>query len=490
MELCDKLDLQEITKEKVFPINYQSHIYLLIQDPTNRLYNEDVLRKLGGRLEYCMAAPYATATIVTRDIQPMAIARRAGQMDNAGNQAEDEEKLGDLEEVHSEIANVYSSILNAAIDSRASDIHIGAQGDKCVVKYRVDGELRKYTEFPIKSMERLKNIVTTQAGMPEPKEAQEPRDGKYQMDHDGRKVDFRINIINETHDMPHIVIRILDNSKIITLSQLGLNEEMQAKLKDLFRMTQGIILFVGPTGSGKSTSLYAGIDECKDDYKTKQVIMVEDPVEQIRENLLQVSVNDTAGASYETIMKAALRHDPDVIGVGEIRDASVAKIALQMSDTGHLVLTTLHCNSATSAFHRLHELGMTWSDMASTVAAVVSQRLVRRVCDHCAEEYMLPEDHYWRKMFNLGDGPIKLRRGTGCSACGKTGYYGRIAIAEMLLCKRAVRDAVEKGKTQFEIEDIARQGGFKNYLEDGVEKALSGMTTFSELEKFRRNIIE
>ena len=215
----------------------------------------------------------------------------------------------------------------------------------------------------------------------------------------------------------------------------------------------------------------------------------EDPVEQTMENILQISVNEDAGMTYAEAIKSFLRHDPDIIVIGEIRDFEVGINAMRASETGHLVISTLHCNNAPAAIPRLTGLEIPAQSVATSLSAVIAQRLARRVCPNCKKMYPLPMDHPWRSKYRLGDGEIMLAKGEGCAQCEGSGYKGRIVLAEIMVCTREIRAAIERNAPSIEIEKLAAENGYRPLIEDGIEKARAGLTTFDEIDILANDIV-
>jgi type II secretory ATPase GspE/PulE/Tfp pilus assembly ATPase PilB-like protein len=312
-----------------------------------------------------------------------------------------------------------------------------------------------------------------------------PVEGQISFNYHGQRVDIRINILKTVigYDFN---MRFIDSS-LRGLEELGLSEKNYKQYVDLLHMTKGMVILCGPTGSGKTTLLYAGFKKLL--TENKAIFTIEDPVEIVLPGTTQVSVKKEKGMSYAERFPSSLRHDPDIIAIGETRTLDVAEQAVQAANTGHLVFTTLHTNDAVGAISRLTNLGLAPYAIGDVLAAVVAQRLVRRVCPKCKELYDLPEDHEWRQTFDLGDGPIKLARGKGCEYCAGSGYRGRVGVNEFMICSPKLRDAIQKNKTRIELESILHDEGYRTYLEDAKEKALEGVTTFDEVNELYQDIL-
>lgn len=485
-DMTRRIGFDDIERKKAFVVIHDGESFLHVYDPMDYETNQKILAAIGtSSLEYCMMSPLAVSTIYTRDVAPLLISDRAKTMDVSAEQPVE----SDGEEEVTDVAKMFNDIVNAGISLRASDIHLCPEKGNAVIRVRVDGVLRDYMPIPLSALSKLTNFVVSQAKIPEPEQAKTPRDGSMEFKASpSLTIPLRVSLIEDTDGREDICVRIL-NSQKMTLSELGMYDEDIEKVRRLFRMTKGIVLFVGPTGSGKSTSMYAGLRET--DYKHRRVMTVEDPVEQHMDGILQVSVNDDAGLTFESAITAFLRHDPDIICVGEIRRRDVGASAMRAAETGHLVISTLHSNDAPSAITRLTgvDIAISHQDVASSLSAVVAQRLARRVCPNCKEEYDLPTGHHWRTEFELGDGEIRLARGKGCPLCNGIGYKGRIVLTELLICNRQIRSAIERSAPSEEIEKLAAESGYKPLIYDGIRKALDGLTTFDELEPIRNDII-
>ena len=312
-----------------------------------------------------------------------------------------------------------------------------------------------------------------------------PVEGQISTMYKGERVDIRINILRSALGFDFNMRFIASDLK--SLEELGLSETNYNHYMHLLHMTKGLVILCGPTGSGKTSLLYAGFKKLL--AENKAIFTIEDPVEIVLPGTTQIQVKKERGMTYADRFPSALRHDPDVIGIGETRTLDVAEQTVQAANTGHLVFTTLHTNDAVGAISRLVNLGLPSYTIGDVLAAVVAQRLVRRVCTACAEEYSLPADSVWRDRYHLGDGEIKLKRGKGCAQCAGCGYRGRIAVNEFLLTTPKIRNAIQKNATRTELEDILKGDGYRTYIEDAVDKSLQGITTLDEVDKLWSDIL-
>lgn len=387
---------------------------------------------------------------------------------------------------------LHRTVIETALDMRASDIHIVPTSRCAYVNFRIDGRIMSFTKIPLSVCENLRNILISDAAIPEVK-PYFPVGGKSRFTYKNRQIDIRISIIPCKFGSD-INIRLLNNENI-GIGDMGMNPKQRSDFLRLMNMTKGLIIITGPTGSGKSTTLHAGLTkimngDCLPRGKYfKNICTAENPVEITLEGATQVDINEAVGFTYTKAIKAFLRHDPDIIVVGEIRTLEEAEEAIRAANTGHLVLTTLHTNDAVSAIARLVTLGLNPISLCNCLAAVAAQRLVRRICPHCSEVYELPANCEWREKFNLGSKKIILKRGKGCDKCNHTGYLGRVMIGEILLPSDEFRYAVETGKSLVELKQILRNENFETMIKDGVNKALEHVTTLDEMDRLIGDVV-
>ncbi len=404
--------------------------------------------------------------------------------------AESEEEIGvdRLRELVDEapVVRLVNMIVSQAVRDRASDIHVEPQAMSVKVRYRIDGMLREAMKIPRGSHAAIASRFKIMASM-DIAERRVPQDGRVQLKVEGQEIDLRVSTLPTIHG-EKVVCRVLfRRGAQVKLEQLGfLPGNLELWNRALAR-PHGIILVTGPTGSGKTQTLYASLNQLNS--VEKNIITVEDPVEFRLDGINQVQTNVKAGLTFASGLRSMLRQDPDIIMVGEIRDRETAEIAVNAALTGHLVLSTLHTNDAPGATVRLVDMGVEPFLAASSLICVLSQRLVRKVCTKCAEEYV-PDDEPWgwwtRATAKLSDRPAldlprKLVHGKGCRACGDTGYSGRTAIHEIMMINEPIRELVSRNAPSDEIAATARRHGMKRLIEDGAEKVLAGMTTIDEV---------
>ena len=386
---------------------------------------------------------------------------------------DDIEKLKDLA-LEAPVLRLVNNTLNKALEVGASDIHIEMFENKPKLRYRIDGVLIDYPpparDVYFATINRIKIMSNLNIA-----EKRLPQDGRIRLKVGGKEIDIRVSVIPMLYG-ECIVMRILDKSNItLDLSAFGFSKNVLENLRKLITKSEGMILATGPTGSGKTTTLYAALKEIIS--PSLKIITVEDPVEYSLEGVNQIQVNSKIGLDFASGLRSILRHDPDVILVGEIRDKSTAGISIQSSLTGHLVLSTLHTNDAASAFNRLLDMGMEDYLVSTCVIAVLEQRLVRKLCE-CKEEYRLDED----SMARIGISKT-IYRPNGCIECSNTGYRGRVAISELLIVNDNIRQMIVNRERSNVIQKEAVKNGMKTLWQDGLKKVEDGFTSLSELER-------
>jgi type IV pilus assembly protein PilB len=373
------------------------------------------------------------------------------------------------------IVRLVDSVLQTAIMRNASDIHIRPEATHFDLLYRIDGAMQKLKEYPktllpavvgrIKILSRL-NIA----------ERRLPQDGRITYHQDQNKIDLRISIIPVQYG-ESIVIRVLNKSQgLRTIKQIGFQENDEAKFQDLLDRSHGIVLVTGPTGSGKTTTLYAALHEVV--KNNVNVITVEDPIEYELAGTRQIQLISAINFSFPQALRHILRHDPDVIMIGEMRDAETCKIAVESALTGHLVFSTLHTNDAASSITRLMEIGVEPYMIRATVIGILAQRLVRKNCPHCLEEEVVSP--MMRKNLHLGENE-KFYQGKGCEHCHQTGFSGRLAVYELLVVNEKIRDLIQAGMSSDELTRVAIESGMTPISENGLKQARLKTTSIAEV---------
>jgi len=377
------------------------------------------------------------------------------------------------------VVRLVNEILLEAIETRTSDVHIESQQDELVIRYRIDGILHKQpvpteiNHFRSAIISRLKIMAKLNIA-----EKRLPQDGRIKIRVKGRDVDVRMSVIPMIHG-ESLVMRILDKGAMVfDLKSLGMSDDTYDTFSKLIRMPHGIVLVTGPTGSGKTTTLYSALIEIND--SATKIITTEDPVEYQLNGINQIQVHSKIGLTFAHSLRSILRHDPDVVLVGEIRDLETAENAIQASLTGHMVFSTLHTNDAAGAFTRMSDMGVEPFLVASTVEAVMAQRLVRRLCD-CKKAVVpakvdVPSDFPFEE---LGSTPIY--EAVGCRDCRNVGYRGRLGVYELLVVDDALRQLAHDRVSTWEIKKAAIAGGMKTLRDDGWRKVISGQTSVEEV---------
>jgi type IV pilus assembly protein PilB len=383
------------------------------------------------------------------------------------------------EESDAPVVKLVNLIISEAISLRASDIHIEPFGDRVRVRYRIDGVLVERDSPPRRLLAPILSRIKIMGSI-DISEKRRPQDGRIKMTVSGKHFDLRVSVLPSVHGQA-AVMRILDRGSIqINIQDLGFAEDDYQRFQQIIKRPNGIFLVTGPTGSGKTTTLYAALNEIN--RPDRKIITAEDPVEYYLPGVNQVEVKHQIGLDFARIIRAMLRQAPNIILVGEIRDQETSEIAVQASLTGHLVFSTLHTNDAPSAITRLVDIGIQPFLIASSVIAIMAQRLVRVVCPKCKE----PDQPPAAELKAAGISPDRLAgatfmRGRGCNYCHHTGYRGRIGIFELMKMNAAIREMTFNREPTQAIRRQARLLGMKTLLEDGVNKALKGITTLEEV---------
>src|SRR5215475_10058489 len=376
--------------------------------------------------------------------------------------------------------HLVATMIKTAMARRASDIHIEPQQNETTVRFRVDGVLREFQKIPRALQNTVASRVKILSDM-DIAERRAPQDGRFMVKLGDRRIDLRVSTL-PTQYGEKVVMRLLESeSPMKDFSALGIPPDIEQKLEEILRLPQGMLLVTGPTGSGKSTTLYSCLRAIR--RTAVNIVTVEEPVEYVIPGLSQVQVNVKAGLTFASSLRSVLRQDPDVVMVGEIRDAETAEIALKAAQTGHLVLSTLHTNDSISAVTRLLDLGLPGYQIAAAVTGVLAQRLVRRLCT-CRYSAPPTQDYINSVMMaGLMESPKIRHTPSGCEECDFSGYRGRIGIYELLMFNDPIRQVTRTGNQNDEIRTLARQNGMKFMQEYGLELISDGLTTLKELQR-------
>lgn len=375
------------------------------------------------------------------------------------------------------IIRLVYNVLESAVVNGASDIHIEGKSDYMRVRFRVDGVLKEFIRTDIRPYKAVISRIKIMANM-NISEKRVPQDGRIYQKIEGRDIDFRVSTM-PTGQYEKIVMRVLDKSNfMVSEERLGLNEFNIEKYNNLLKKPYGLIIVTGPTGSGKTTTLYAMLNKLND--VEKNILTIEDPIEYDLDGINQSQINTKAGLDFPNALRSFLRQDPDIIMVGEVRDFETAEIAVRASLTGHLVLSTLHANSACGTIVRLMDMKIDSFLISSSVIGVVAQRLARTICKECRKPYLASNKE--KELLNIDENEeVYLYKASGCDFCNETGYKGRLAIYEILEIDKLIKDAINDGKKEDEIYKIAVSSGMKTMREDAIEKVLNGFITIEEM---------
>lgn len=481
-ELLRQTPSKLVHRDRVIPIDrHDGTIRVATTNPFN-LYAFDELRMLmGARIETVLATSEDISRVIKQHFGV------GGETVEAMIGESAVEVIGEIDPDNADlieqaqeatVVKLVNEILLEAIRDRASDVHVEPYEDDLRIRYRIDGvlhttnvppEIRRFHAAIVSRIKILSNLNIAEKRL--------PQDGGFKIKAQNRDIDIRVSVI-PTAFGGAVVMRILDKqSTLISLDRLGLIGEALEGVQKLIAQPFGIILVTGPTGSGKTTTLYAALNSIRTD-KIK-ILTIEDPIEYYLDGIQQVQVKPHIGLTFASGLRSFLRHDPDVILVGEIRDLETAEVAINASLTGHLVFSTLHTNDAVTANTRLLDMGVEPFLVSSAISGVLAQRLIRRICLECKEEYT-PDPADIPSDFKLPHGQ-KLFRGVGCRDCRKTGYRGRLGIFELLVIDPRIREMIVRRKSAGEILDAARKKGFKLMRDDGWSKVLQGFTTLDEI---------
>jgi type IV pilus assembly protein PilB len=470
-----------IRRHLVLPISKEGNrLKVIITDPLD-LETLDLLRfRLNSEIECSLASKTRLRAFIDRFVRPdLSIDEVVQTVDvaRAEQEGDEDEKI---DEDSAPVIRLVGMLITEAVKMRASDIHVEPMANRIRVRYRVDGVCRERDNIPKRMQGPVINRCKIMAGI-DLAERRLPTDGRIRMTVATEDIDFRVSCLPGYHG-ESVVMRILrPDSARMGIEILGFERDDKERFDRIIRRPNGIFLVTGPTGSGKTTTLYAALNELN--RPDRKIITAEDPVEYNFTGINQVQVNETIGLTFAAILRSMLRQAPNIILVGEIRDLAVAEVAIQAALTGHLVFSTLHTNDAPSAITRLIEMGVKPFLVASSVQAVMAQRLVRVICTECKQ---IDEDPDPKVMRMLGFTPEDLRGGTvykgkGCNSCNGTGYRGRIGIFEMMEMTHALQELAMKSSSLGELRQAARATGMKSLLEDGRRKILNGITTPDEL---------
>jgi len=475
-------------KHQIVPINVRGRdLHVAMADPFSHDALEDVQFATGYRIQpYISTHSDITWAIekyynVGSSVDSLVSDIIPEEVEVLEERREGQPELGDLkkESEAAPIIRMVNLIITRAVEEKASDIHIEPKKNKLLVRNRVDRALRVDLELPQTVQGAIVSRLKIMSSM-DIAERRVPQDGRITVKLGNKTLDLRVSTLPTTHG-EKVVIRILDSEgSLIGLEKLGLDGDTRQKFVSLISKPQGIVLVTGPTGIGKTTTLYTALSHIAD--VEKNVSTIEDPIEYELADINQVGVDEKAGRTFESVLRSLLRQDPDVIMVGEMRDVTTATIAMQASLTGHLVFSTIHTNNTVATITRLRDLGVPSYLISSTIIGIIAQRLVRVICPFCKEEYQPHED----SLRGLALTPQQVRdhtflRGKGCDKCGGTGYKGRAGIYEMMVLSQKLKEAIATEASEGQLKQLAVAEGMKTLSHAGVERLMEGTTTVDEV---------
>lgn len=466
-------------RHTIMPMRYEAErVYVAIPDPLDVASIEELTQHC-GRIGVFIAArsdilrviesTYNALTAATSHIQAFQLTDE-GPTDSSAPELEADE--------NAPIVQVVNRILTQGVRSRASDIHIEPQEHNIRVRFRVDGAMNEVIQLPLRMGAPVASRIKVMADL-NIVERRRPQDGQFSMEIDGRPVDVRTSVVATIHG-EKVVMRVLDKTRsLIGLTELGMPSDVVGPYLNVVKAPLGMLLCTGPTGAGKTTTLYATLAEVNDPQKN--VVTIEDPVEYQFAGVNQMQVSQSAGINFADGLRGILRQDPDVVLVGEIRDIETAQIAMQAALTGHLVLSSLHAVDAVAALHRFTDMGLEPFLVASAVTGVVGQRLLRRICDGCKVWERPPADQIRLVASQLGHKEAHFARGTGCNLCNGTGYQGRVGVYELLVVSDKIRQMIVDKATHSEMRKVAIAEGMWTMQGQAFQLVADGVTTVEEV---------
>ncbi|UCG57885.1 MAG: Flp pilus assembly complex ATPase component TadA [Phycisphaerales bacterium] len=482
-EAFEKLDIDFIRRSNIVPISIeQDTLVVATSEPANVFAIEDVKRQteMDLRVVVCSAEDIEAICASLRDDDAdYSLDDIISDMTEVEVVQDQEDDSEDLEKMAGEspVIKFVNYLISNTIREGASDIHIEPKEKFTRIRHRIDGVLFEMMQAPLKMHPAIVSRIKIMANL-DISERRLPQDGKVSAIVGGRAIDLRISTLPTSHG-EKTVIRVLDSKSIVRgLEHLGMEPEVCQTFGEQILLPHGILLVTGPTGSGKSTTLYSAL--CQMDADKLNISTVEDPVEYGLDFCNQVQANDKIGLTFASALRSLLRQDPDVIMIGEIRDNETARIAVQAALTGHLVLSTLHTNDAPSSVTRLVNIGIDAYLIAASLNGVLAQRLVRRICPRCKKVYQVSE-HMRKYVERAGLRPEELVRGVGCEHCRNSGYAGRVGIFELLVVDDRFRDMINKDASVSNMRRVCHESGQPSMFDDGMAKVKQGLTTIEEV---------
>ncbi len=482
-EAFEKLDIDFIRSAGVCPVAIEEGtLVVATNDPANIFAVEEAKRQTQMELSVVVCSQEDIDTVCAtfkKDKNDYCLDDIISDITDVEVVEEEKDDFENLEEMagQSPVIKFVNYVISNAVREGASDIHIEPKDKFMRVRYRIDGVLFETMQSPLKMHPAVVSRIKVMSNL-DISERRLPQDGKIKVSVGGRRIDLRVSTLPTNHG-EKVVIRVLDSKSIIRgLEQLGMESNVMTAFSKQISLPHGILLVTGPTGSGKSTTLYSAL--CQMDGNSLNISTVEDPVEYELDFCNQVQVSEKIGLDFASALRSLLRQDPDIIMIGEIRDNETARIAVQAALTGHLVLSTLHTNDAASSITRLVNIGIDAYLIAASLNAVLAQRLVRKICPKCKEIYNVPKN-IRRYVENAGVKPDELFHGAGCDYCRGSGYAGRVGIYELLVVDEKFRDMINKDSSVNNMRRAFHESGQQSLSDDGIKKVKQGLTTIEEV---------
>lgn len=476
-----------IKKHRILPLGKENgYLKLIVKDPLDLDLLDSLRFRLNAELKYYLTSPTKLeAYINTRiDETKNSIDATAAELAAAGKTLQAEIRRAEMsgEDDDGPVIRLVNLIIDEAVKMRASDIHIEPMADRVRVRYRIDGVCIERDNIPKAMQAPVLARVKIMSGM-DIGERRLPQDGRIKRNIEGQDIDFRVSALPAYHGESTVLRILRPDSVNIGIQAIGFESDNYERFTKIIRRPNGIFLVTGPTGSGKTTTLYSALQELN--RPDKKIITAEDPVEYNIKGINQCQIRTDIGLTFEKILRSMLRQAPNIILIGEIRDGVVADIAIQAALTGHLVFSTLHTNDAPGAITRLIDMGVKPFLVASSIQAIMAQRLVRVICKECKKVDPMPDPHYLRLM-NITPEDLRkhpVYKGAGCARCSGTGYKGRIAIFEMLEMNNQIRELAFSRAPTSALRKAALASGMRSLLEDGRLKVFKGVTTPEEISR-------
>ncbi len=479
------ISLEILKEKKILPLNTKDGILTLATyDPFSLNDDLEEISLLTGKEIRIVVSPKEIIEEGWEELRhPISKAEDVFKISEE-EKKEGEEKTEDLLDLAHKppIIKFVNLALYEALKMRATDIHIEPTEKGGRIRYRIDGILHEISTLPPNYLPAVVSRIKVMANL-NIAEHRLPQDGRFWIKRENQEIDVRVSIIPSIEG-ERIVLRLLDRSRLLSMEELGLRKENLNILKKLIQLPNGIILATGPTGSGKTTTLYAALSRINS--PEKNIITIEDPIEYQLQGITQIQVKPSIGLPFAQGLRSILRHDPDIILVGEMRDYETAEIAIRASLTGHLVFSTLHTNDSAGAITRLLDIGIEPYLVSTSVRAIIAQRLIRKICPYCKEEEKVNKEEW--ESFTTLPVPEKIWRGKGCKECLKTGYSGRTGIYEILILDEDIRKMITEKVESHIIKKEAIKKGMNTLMEDGLIKVKEGITTIEEVLRVTQEI--